>query len=773
MSTVEDIQKNLVEKIAQMQFEFEEEKKNFKSEIDKLEKIIQAKNQQLEKHQIASSWDMADSGSDALLKDKLEALQKMNEAFQTDILSKSKEISNFRKEISDLKDDNYILKQDNSKLSENLEKLKEENKTFKDLSTQYETMKSQFLLIQKQKDSMKEKEDKYKNEIEKRDKEIENLKALNAKLENNNNELLKYVKEMQEKEVQLTKEKEKEKELNEKMKKKEEENKNEIKNLKKESENKDMNQEEKNKFLTDILCEFLLKLNNSQYFISVFQLLDNCMKHYDELKFFNKMDTLYGCPLNHNLYNFFGSFSSYINIANENVSLSDFLSQKTFRYSEINKNDIEIIKRISSIKLSKDISVLELYRKKKEAFFKSVNLTFDLLKNKIINDEDNKKNNMLNDKPDFLRITKPIKELTINFNEINMYKFSVLVDYQIYNILPKLQKLTIITSEAHLSILYSLVLNCNNLNSLKIILTSDFFNSSNSSLDIFNDTLPILFSYLRNLTEISYENILLSNRKIPDIVNSIKNSSIKKLSFIGCFKSKEDLSLFNNYFYNPNCLSEINLSNHDFNIPTLLSSSLLNYSISKNLTSISFSSCNLNKEDIQYIANYIVESPIMLSCNIGNNPLTPLCCSTFAYCLQKTKSLEQLIMNNCNINGESLLFLFNGKGSHTLKHININGNDIGDIGLVSIGAFMKNSPKLEIFELKNCGGTDMGFNSIVNTIHLNDKSNIKCIHYEKNEISAATYEMLKKLNEIFKAKEVTFYLDKIEGEYKIDCVKFI
>ena len=159
-----------------------------------------------------------------------------------------------------------------------------------------------------------------------------------------------------------------------------------------------------------------------------------------------------------------------------------------------------------------------------------------------------KKKNMLNDKPDFLRITKPSEELIINFNEINMYKFSSLVNYQIYNILPKLQKLYIITSDAQLSILYSLVLNCQNLNSLKIILTSDFFNSSNSSLDIFNDTLPILFSYLRNLTEFCYENIPLSSKKIPNIVNSIKNSSIQKLSFIGCFKSKEDFSLFNTYF---------------------------------------------------------------------------------------------------------------------------------------------------------------------------------------------------------------------------------
>ena len=766
--SIENIQNNLIQQIASMQMEFAEEKKNLKAEIDKLEKIIQSKNNELEKCEIASTWEMAENNN-SILKDQLEATKQMNQAFQADIQSKTKEINKLRTEITQLKNENFLLKNENEKQKNELEKLKNENTNFKNINTQYETMKSQFTLLQKQKEVLKEKEIKYKEEIEQKNNEIENLKKEINKLENDNNDLLKYVKEVQEKEIELKKEKE----LNETMKKREKENKNEINKIKKESENKDMDQEEKNKFLTDILCEFLLKLNNSQYFISVFELLDKCMKHYDELKFFNKMDSLYGCPLNHTLYNFFGSFSSYINIANENISLSDFLSQKTFKYSEINKNDIEIIKRISSIKLSKDISVLDLYRKKKEIFFKSVNLTFDLLKNKIINDEDNKKNNMLNDKPDFLRITKPKKELTINFNEINMYKFSSLVNYQIYNILPKLQKLSIITSDAQLSILYSLVLNCPNLTSLEIVLTSDFFNSSNSSLDIFNDTLPILFSYLRNLTEFCYNNITLSNKKIPDIVNSIKNTSIKKLSLINCFKAKEDLSLFNNYFYNPNCLTEINLSNHDFNIPTLLSSSLLNYSISKNLTSINFSSCNLNKEDIQYIANYIVESPIMKSCNIGNNQLTALACSTFAYCLQKTKSLEELYMNKCNINGESLLFLFNGKGSQTLRHININENDIGDIGLVSIGAFIKASPKLEIFELKNCGGTDMGFNSIVNTVHINEKCNIKVIHYEKNKISLVSYEMLKKLNEIFKAKNITFYLDKLEGEYNIDCVKFI
>ena len=66
----------------------------------------------------------------------------------------------------------------------------------------------------------------------------------------------------------------------------------------------------------------------------------------------------------------------------------------------------------------------------------------------------------------------------------------------------------------------------------------------------------------------------------------------------------------------------------------------------------------------------------------------------------------------------------------------------------------------------------MGFKSIVETLHLNDNNTLEQIHFQNNKISSATFEMMKKLNDIFVAKKVVFYLDKIEGGYKMDCVKF-
>jgi chromosome segregation ATPase len=307
------------DQISALKTQLEEEKKKHKSEVDKLEKIIQAKNDELEKFQIKNTWDMVEDNT-SILRDQLEAIQKMNAAFQTDIQQKSIEINNFRKEVTDLQNENKGLK-------EQIEKL---NSDIKNMNTQYETIKNQFELVKKQKEVLKQKEEKYKEDIDKKNLEIEELKKNVKKLEDNNNDLLKYVKDVQEKEEEKRQKEiqlrlEKEKELKEKV--------NDINKIKQENESKDLDQEEKDKFLTDILCEFLLKLNNSQYFISVFELLDNCLKHYDELKFFKKMDSLYGCPLNHTLYNFFGSFSSYISISSENISLSDFLSQKFFKYS--------------------------------------------------------------------------------------------------------------------------------------------------------------------------------------------------------------------------------------------------------------------------------------------------------------------------------------------------------------------------------------------------------------------------------------------------------
>ena len=242
------------------------------------------------------------------------------------------------------------------------------------------------------------------------------------------------------------------------------------------------------------------------------------------------------------------------------------------------------------------------------------------------------------------------------------------------------------------------------------------------------------------------------------------------------FSKKDSLTPFITYFSsNDNNITEIDLSNHNFNILSYLNNSLLNYDINKKLTSINFTNCKLNDEDIKTISNYIVASPNLLSCDISKNILSAKACSQFGYCINKTSSLETIKMNECGINGESLLFLFNAKGSKCLKNLHLNGNDFGDIGLVSVSAFIKTSPLLETIEVKKCKGTDMGFITLVNSLKILPNTRLKYVNYQENNITPVSLGIIRASNEIFKNKGIVFALNKIEGETdnaNIDCAVF-
>ena len=164
------------------------------------------------------------------------------------------------------------------------------------------------------------------------------------------------------------------------------------------------------------------------------------------------------------------------------------------------------------------------------------------------------------------------------------------------------------------------------------------------------------------------------------------------------------------------------------NIPILLANSLLNYEISKKLTSINFNSCTLQDEDFDIITKYISESNLVKYCNLGNNEISQKSCFKLGTMIEKSVSIESLILNNCKLNGETSMLLFNSKGSKSLKNININDNEIGDIGLVGLISFIKNSPKIEVFELEGVGGNDMGFSTLINCVKM--VGNIKEIHFE-------------------------------------------
>ena len=791
--SAEEIQKSLEASMLSMQIQMENDHKALNEKIANLEKIIKKKDDEIKelKDSMLSKKTEDEIGNKLIselntkIRDKEKEISDKVEEHQKDAM----EISNLKNQISQKTEVILQLEMDKKKLNEKIKS--SENQMFV-LQKKLDNYEEEKLKVDKK---FEEKD----NIIKEKDKNIEELNEKIKKMEENNKSLLIYIKEVKEKEELLNKEKEELKITKEKLKqeiiinqeKKEEKKKNE-----KIEENKESNKENSKSFdgqeklIIDLLCEFLLKLNNSQYFISVFDLLNKSCKQFDELNFFIKLNSSRHESMNDIVVNFFDSINSYFSIAKEKATLNDFLQQKSFKFAQLEKDDIDIIKKITGIKLTQNVSILDIYLKKKELFFKSKEFIFNLLKGKILASQENdiiKKNFgkeiITEEKKDiFLNITTPPLELEVDFDKLLKQDYA-LVKYQVDNVFSKLRELTLKVSKFPVFLLYSLTVNCQNLNTLKIefIKDEESIEKNKKNIEIMNEICPKLISYLKEMTCFSLINLPFLDINLPDISASLKNSKITKLTLINCFQSKDGIMQFIPYFSLSNKLTEINLSHHpNISIPTELGTSLLNYNMNKNLVSINFNDCGLKESDIKCIANYLISSNSLTFCDLGKNILSQLSCSTLGYCILKTTSLETLNLNECGINGEFLLFLFNGKGSKALKHINLNGNEFGDIGLVSLCAFMKASPLLESIELEKCGGTDMGFKYIVSTIQENDNNKIKYINFHNNQITDASLEMLKKFNDYFRNKKVVFALDKIicekdndENKYgEIECVMF-
>lgn len=745
-------------------------------------------------------------GGNVVTNEEVEVLKKMNKELSNQIGESVKNKEKCEKLEKELSDKNEEIKKYEEKIKNLEDKLKEfddikdAKQKMKEMTDQINNLKNQIFLDEKQKKDYKEQKENLEKLVKEKDDNLNKLNEDIKKFEKQNKELLEYVKKSKEDEqkkkideekmrIELEKleslKREEEKRKEEERKKKEEEDKS--KNEKKDNKS-EMDDEKKNKFLTDILCEFLSKLNNSQYFLSVFDLLNKCLKNFDELNYFSKMALKYNYNINDLLFNFFTNLKAYIILTGKDCSIKNLLAQKTFKYSDIDKDDIETLKKIKNVKLGEN-NILDIYKKKRDLFFQKVGLTFDLLKEKILNEENKEtpsedkntppatsgspsegKNN--NEYPELLNIKKPPTELCINFDQIDTIKLAPFISFQISNIFTKLENLSIEVSKVNLDIFYSLIFNCLNLKSIKISLNNkekDVQNENN--IEILNSIIQLVFTFLKNIKEFSYTNITLLNKYLPDIVLSIKNSKLQKLTLSGCFTSKEDLAMFNSYFSGENDLTDIDFSNHNFNIPSLLGNSLLNYQTSKKLTSINFSNCNLADEDFEIISKYVSENNLIKYCNLSNNKVSQKSCFKLGTMVEKSTSLEKLLLNNCDLNGETSLLLFNSKGSSGLKYLDISGNTLGDIGLMGICPFVKNCPKLEIFELKEVGGLDMGFNTLINCVK--STTSIKEIHFENNKITKVSGDMIKGLNEEFKNKGVKFFTSKIEGVTELDSLKFV
>ena len=776
MATMDSINK-------QLSNERKERKEEKKASDEKIAELLQEIEKVKSKKSSSDTQELLKKYGE--LDEQNQSLIERNRILEKDVIDKTNEYQNMKEQRNRAQEKQKELEEKNYKLENDIiiEKKKGE-----DLIKQFNILKKQLNFESELKNKDKIKVEELTKILKEKDDEIKKLKEEINKKEESNKDLLDYIRKEKTKKLE-------EKDLEEENKKKEEEKKkieekkkkkNQVKENENEKEKKEENENKKQeinipftkapeqiKLLTDIICDFIFKFINSQYYLSVFDLMNDCSINYDLLEFFSKLNPFDNNSIDDYLFNFFNDMKSYFNMKGENGNINDFLSQKNFKFS-IDKTNVELLKKIAKLNIGTDKNILEIFKEKKDNLFKSLIVSFDLFKKNYLSNENKNISKLTSDRPDFLKIEKDeLKELTINMNEINMFKFYPLLKYQIRNIIPKLENLTIITSSPHIFLIYNICLYCKNLKSLSITYSCDEVIDNNSNNSILCETFPILLNKLKNLHSLTIKNVTFENTILSNFKNSLLGTAIDYLCLNNTGISKENFEILYPYFKDNLQLRELDLSNHNSNLVYILNNSI--FANNNNIISLNLSQNNLNDNDIKILSDIILNNKNLKNLNISKNKLSQLSCSNLGYALNKTTTLEIINISDCEINGETLLFLFNSKGSNTFKKIFLDYNNIGDVGLIMLSQFIKNSTKLDTISLKKVNGTEMGFSTIVSIILLS-KCPLKLINLDENVINEKIIDDIIKNNEKYNEKGIVFTISNScvkDNSIKYNCLLFI
>ncbi len=776
MATMDSINKQLAN-------ERKERKQEKKASDEKIAELLQEIEKEKTKKTSSDTQELLKKYGE--LEEENQSLIERNRILEKDVIDKTNEYLNMKEQKNRAQEKQKELEEKNDKLEKEI--LIEKGKG-EDIVKQFNILKKQLNFENELKSKDQIKVEELTKELNEKNEEIIKLKEELNKKEESNKDLLDYIRKEKTKKLE-------EKELEEEKRKKEEEKrKNEEEEKKKmqvkENENEGQKKEENEikkqeinipfikepeqiKLLTDIICDFIFKLVNSQYYLSVFDLINDCSINYDLLDFFSKLNPFDNNSIDDYLFKFFNNMESYFNMKGDNGNFNDFLSQNNFKFKDETIN-VELLKKIAKLNIGTEKNILEIFKEKRENLFKSLIVSFDLFKKNYLKNENKTTSKLQSDRPDFLKIEKnEQKELIINMNEINMFKFYPLLKYQIRNIIPKLENLTIITSSPHIFLIYNICLYCKNLKSLSIIYSLDEIIDNKSNSSILCETFPILLNTLKTLHSLTIKNVHFENTILSNFKNSLLDTKINYLCLDNTGISKENFEILYPYFKGNEQLRELDLSNHNSNLPYILNNSI--FANNNNLISLNLSQNNLNDNDMKILSDIILNNQNLKKLNISKNKLSQLSCSTLGYALNKTTTLEIINISECAINGETLLFLFNSKGSNTFKKIFLDDNNIGDVGLMMLSNFIKNSTKLDTISLKKVNGNDMGFSTIVSIILLS-KSPLKLINLEENVINEKIIDEIIKNNDKYIEKGIVFTINAScvkDNSIKYNCLLLI
>ena len=435
----------------------------------------------------------------------------------------------------------------------------------------------------------------------------------------------------------------------------------------------------------------------------------------------------------------------------EGQNLNDFLFQKVIpivkkRISRYDKNVIDEMKTLVELSLHNihDGKIIidgeEVYSFEK--FFEQYNnynnfseriIQFEIEKAIVDNGEavDNIKHTLKYYSPQIIRIDKCFSEVKNDIGsntEQNMhlcFMNKVLASINYY--LPKVTQLTLTNNNLD-KIFNSMILPC-----IKLIKNLNMLNLSNNKLN--EENIKGLFGYLKQNDTI--KRLYLDHNNISSASGYYMADSFKKN------KTIEILDLSYNKLNESGFDAFLNILQND-------NTTLKDLRISFN---------QLVSQDFKSLSKYLNSNPPLKKLDLSGNKLGPQDANDIGVSFKKLTNLEELKLNKCDINDESISQLFNFLNESCIQHLEIDSNNLGMTGPMLVMKKIQINNKIKYFSYKNMALQPYFIGMVIKT--LTDNPTIEKINLMENKIKDEELKQLDSATMNLKNKKIIFSKDKV------------
>ena len=282
----------------------------------------------------------------------------------------------------------------------------------------------------------------------------------------------------------------------------------------------------------------------------------------------------------------------------------------------------------------------------------------------------------------------------------------------------------------------------------KILLNLMTYNKDLLSLSInncenINNSIISYFIFvvqnLKNVKIISLESCKLNDKHIKTITDGIEgNKSIIALMLRNNNITSQGAFYLSEYLNNNKNIRQLFLGNNKINDKGLASLLNIMSTTNKNVTHLDLSNNNFTQKDFTALVDFLKTNPILTSLDISGNKLDLQSSVNLGAVLSTMKNIKSINMANMEINSDNTPILFK---NFTADEINLDDNEIGEVGLIMLIKVFGGNKNLKKISLKNTKLSSIGLTSLLKM--LEKTKDFKELHLENNTIDDNCINIMK------------------------------